>query len=83
MPNRDKTGPFGEGPATGWGRGPCLSSTAGRPRRLFKRYKRGFGRGRMAGMAPESGRQALERRERALEQELERVREAKSQTENE
>ena len=25
MPNRDKTGPEGEGPATGRGEGPCIS----------------------------------------------------------
>jgi hypothetical protein len=42
MPRFDATGPFGAGPGTGWGMGPC---GAGR-RRGFGGYGgRGFGRG--------------------------------------
>jgi len=33
MPRFDRTGPFGMGPFTGWGRGTCLE-------RPFRRYRR-------------------------------------------
>jgi len=40
MPRRDRTGPMGEGPMTGWGMGPCGRGMG----RRFGRG-RGFGRG--------------------------------------
>lgn len=36
MPRRDKTGPLGSGPGTGWGMGPCG---------MGMDWQRGFGRG--------------------------------------
>ena len=42
MPGFDRTGPYGEGPGTGWGRGPC---GAGRRRGAGQVWGRGFGRG--------------------------------------
>jgi len=45
MPWRDGTGPFGEGPLTGRGLGPC-GRGFGRGRRFGWRGGRGWGRGR-------------------------------------
>jgi hypothetical protein len=48
MPNRDRTGPTGQGPATGWGVGPCGSGKTGYPRFGFRGRGwrgRGFGYG--------------------------------------
>lgn len=42
MPGFDRTGPLGEGPGTGWGRGPC---GAGRRRGGSRVWGQGFGRG--------------------------------------
>jgi len=36
MPKFDRTGPFGYGPGSGWGLGPCMG----------RRFRRGAGRGR-------------------------------------
>lgn len=45
MPGRDRTGPMGAGPMTGWGDGDCTEQDAAYiPRRSFGRG-RGFGRG--------------------------------------
>lgn len=41
MPKFDATGPWGMGPGTGWGRGPCGTG-----------LRRGFGRGRGGGLGP-------------------------------
>lgn len=43
MPRRDRTGPMGEGPMTGWGYGPC----SGNPVQGYGNfgYRGGFGRG--------------------------------------
>jgi len=51
MPNKDKTGPRGEGPLTGGGRGPCRDETeqTAAPRGL--RFGRGMGRGAGLGSA--------------------------------
>jgi hypothetical protein len=46
MPGFDRTGPLGEGPGTGWSRGPC---GAGRRRGGGRVWGRGFGRGAGAG----------------------------------
>lgn len=51
MPNRDRTGPMGEGARTGRGLGPCGGNTEVGPRPGFGigrgggRFGRGFGRG--------------------------------------
>jgi hypothetical protein len=48
MPGGDKSGPMGEGPATGRGMGPCQSSDGSAPRRGFWGrgfFRRGWGRG--------------------------------------
>jgi hypothetical protein len=42
MPRYDGTGPWGQGPGSGWGLGPC---GAGRRRGYGSGYARGFGRG--------------------------------------
>ncbi len=53
MPRRDRTGPTGAGPMTGWGDGDCTEQDAASyvPRRSF-----GFGRGR--GFGRGAGRRA-------------------------
>ena len=43
MPRYDGTGPFGSGPSTGWGMGPCVWP-AGR-QGMGMGWQRGFGRG--------------------------------------
>jgi hypothetical protein len=47
MPNKDKTGPKGEGPLTGGGRGPCQDETGqtAAPRGFRLGRGMGFGRG--------------------------------------
>ncbi len=42
MPGFDGTGPWGQGPGTGWGQGPC---GAGRRRGYGRGFGRGFGGG--------------------------------------
>ena len=44
MPNRDKTGPTGQGPLTGRGLGPCGAGLA-RGRGFGRGFGRGLGRG--------------------------------------
>ena len=69
MPNRDKTGPMGEGPLTGGGRGPCGANRANTennetetdsnpnalPPRLYLRRGRTFGGGRGGGRGMGAG----------------------------
>lgn len=57
MPNQDKTGPLGQGPATGKGLGPC-----GRGLGLGKKFGKGFCRFA-----------SLSDYKKALEQELENI----------
>ena len=45
MPNKDKTGPRGEGPLTGGGRGPCPDETGQTAAPRGPRFGRGIGRG--------------------------------------
>jgi len=47
MPGFDRTGPFGLGPGSGWGRGRCARAGAGvrGQQGLFRGPGRGFGRG--------------------------------------
>ena len=47
MPNRDGTGPDGEGSNTGRGRGNCSGFPAGQGRGLGRGLGQGFGRGRI------------------------------------
>lgn len=80
MPNRDKTGPMGQGPLTGRGFGPC----GGGIRRGFG-CGRGFGRGlgRFFGwnqpQTEEEKKQALVDYRKALEEELEDVKKEEEQ----
>ena len=72
MPRFDKTGPFGTGPATGRGFGPCG---------LGLGRRRGFGAGRGLGKYfrwsepanPKKARQDLQNYKQALREELEDV----------
>lgn len=70
MPNRDKTGPLGNGPSTGRGFGPCGSG-----------LKRGLGRGLCRyftwgqSKTDEEKKQSLINYRKALEEELEVVKE--------
>lgn len=70
MPNRDKTGPLGNGPLTGRGFGPCGSG-----------LKRGLGRGLCRyftwgqSKTDEEKKQSLINYRKALEEELEVVKE--------
>jgi len=70
MPNRDKTGPLGNGPLTGRGFGPCGSG-----------LKRGLGRGLCRyftwgqSKTDEEKKQSLANYRKALEEELEVVKE--------
>ncbi|MGD0272884.1 MAG: DUF5320 domain-containing protein [Gaiellaceae bacterium] len=50
MPNKDKTGPKGEGPLTGGGRGPCQDETGQTAAPRGFRLGRGMGFGRGAGL---------------------------------
>jgi len=63
MPNRDKTGPLGQGPTTGRGFGPCGK---GKSRGFGFGLGRGFGRGLCRF-------QSLSDYRKALEEELEDV----------
>lgn len=75
MPNLDKTGPQGQGPATGWGRGPC---SGGLMRGRGGRYGRGKG---WCWYMPWTGRQMskedelkwLAEEKEALKQEIEAI----------
>lgn len=46
MPRFDGTGPTGQGPATGWGMGPCGAGLRRGQGGGFNRFSRGFGAGR-------------------------------------
>lgn len=54
MPGRDGTGPVGNGPMTGWGKGYCMTT---RPAGLGRGIRRGLGRGagRGLGFGPGAG----------------------------
>ncbi len=45
MPGRDRTGPVGQGPMTGWGRGMCGGGGGYGRGRCFPRFGRGMGWG--------------------------------------
>lgn len=79
MPNRDKTGPQGQGPMTGRGFGPCCDG-------------RGFGRGRGMGrgfrfwskpLTRDEEKQDLESYKKNLEDELEQVKAEQKKLEGE
>lgn len=73
MPRFDRTGPFGCGPGTGWGWGPCMGGG----------YRRGFGRGfRGRGWGPfmpeitkKEEKELLKEEAEMLEEELKAVKE--------
>lgn len=70
MPQLDKTGPMGEGPGTGRGMGSCGAG-----------MRRGWGCcgfGRRRFISPKNELTALEEEEKALEKELEMIREEKT-----
>ncbi len=83
MPNRDKTGPTGQGPASGWGAGPCGGSQSGYERyggRGYGRRGRGFGfwGGRRAAdsvATPEQERSWLEAQAHNLQDALNKIQE--------
>jgi len=72
MPRFDRTGPWGAGPGTGWGLGPCGAGMA---------FRRGFGRGfgRFWRFGPQitkkEEKEALEEEVEILEDELKAIRE--------
>ncbi|MFA5746563.1 MAG: DUF5320 family protein [Candidatus Paceibacterota bacterium] len=74
MPQLDKTGPMGEGPGTGRGTGPCGAG-------MLRGWGCcGFGRRRF--ISPKNELSALEEEEKALEKELETIREEKAALQN-
>jgi hypothetical protein len=74
MPNRDKTGPQGQGPLTGRGLGPCGSGTGTGTTRGFGF---GFGRGRGfgRGLCRFFNKVSLTDYQQALEEELADIKE--------
>ncbi len=74
MPNRDKTGPLGQGPATGRGFGPC-GKGLGRGFGCGRGFGRGLGRyfGWNQPQTEAEQKQALVDYRKALEEELEDV----------
>lgn len=73
MPKMDKTGPSGQGPLTGRGRGQCPAKE-----RMFWCGRRmmgrgGMGQGGLSPLAPEDQLKALEEEEKALLADLEAV----------
>jgi len=74
MPIRDGTGPWGQGPGTGWGLGPCGMG--------FRRgFGRGFGRFWRFGsqVSPKDEKQMLEGEVKILEEDLKSVKERLSE----
>jgi hypothetical protein len=70
MPRRDRTGPQGAGPSTGWGLGPCGGGTG------FRRgFGCGFGRFWKFGsqVSPKDEKQMLEGEAKILEDDLKSV----------
>lgn len=67
MPQLDKTGPMGEGSGTGRGMGPCGAG-----------MRCGWGCERRRFISPKNELTALEEEEKALEKELEIIREEKA-----
>ena len=63
MPRFDGTGPWGMGPGTGWGRGPCRG---------------GYGYGFRRFISPKNELAALEDEEKMLEEESAAIREEKA-----
>jgi len=70
MPRRDRTGPYGYGPGTGWGLGPCGAGT--------RRGWAGGGYGFRRFISPKNELAALTDEEKLLEEELAAVREEKA-----
>jgi len=70
MPNRDGTGPMGNGPRTGRGMGPC---GGGMRHGMGWGYGRGFGARRF--ISPKNELEALEEEQQMLENELQMIKE--------
>ncbi len=75
MPNLDKTGPQGQGPTAGQGRGPCEGVRSCRGCRRFGRRGLGLGFGRF--FSSKKDLNMIENEEKFLEEELKIVREEK------
>lgn len=73
MPGQDRTGPFGQGPLTGRGLGPCGRGIG------FRRGFRGFGRGMGYGFQPVQFSESDEKK--ILEQELQDIESEKKEIE--
>jgi hypothetical protein len=69
MPRRDRTGPMGEGPMTGWGDGLCSGNPTPvyRGRGYGRGYDRGFGRGYGRGFGWGGGGRGWRKRFRAVD----------------
>jgi len=80
MPNFDKTGPQGQGPMTGQGRGPCEGVRSCRGCRRFGRRGLGLGFGRF--FSSKNNLITLEDEEKILEEELKIIREKKEALSN-
>jgi len=76
MPYRDGTGPLGQGPATGWGRGPC-----GRVFGHAYGYGRSFGFGRRF-FTNKDELALLEEEEKILKEDLAAIQELKKSFKN-
>jgi len=75
MPRFDGTGPWGLGPGTGWGLGPCGAGMGWR--RVWGRgFGRGFGFRRF--ISPKNELATLEDEEKILEEELAAIKEEKN-----
>ena len=70
MPRFDGTGPLGQGPRTGWRRGPCGLG-------LRRNWGNGFGRGFRRFWTKKDELSALEEEEKNLEEELKTVQKEK------
>jgi len=64
MPGFDRTGPWGMGPGTGWGLGPCG---------LGLGWQRGSGRGFRRAWTNQDEKVALEEERKILEEELKEI----------
>ncbi len=71
MPNKDGTGPMGQGPKTGKGFGPCCMNMPFFGRGFGRGRKRGFGRFMNWPADDKAQKQMLEDYKKALQEELE------------
>ena len=74
MPNKDGSGPMGNGPATGRGLGPCGAGV----RYGHHHWRGGCGLGFRRFISPKNEMVALEEEEQMLEEELQAIKEEKA-----